>query len=177
MEISLPPPPAAAGPEGAPSPESRAKTVPDAAPPFSGYSGIAILSPGSDQVARDPSGAGNVPVTLAISPALRVDLGHTISPYVDGAAWPNQFSSPQFTLSGLDAGTHSLRAAVTDAAGRVLATSGSITFTLLRTSAETPDTGEAPPDLPYPRPGGDLPYPRPGGDLPYPKPMPRPTPR
>src|SRR5512134_1941403 len=64
MDISLPPP--AAG-EEAQSPESRAQTAPDTAPRFSGYSAIAILSPGSEDVARDASGAGSVPVALAIT--------------------------------------------------------------------------------------------------------------
>ncbi|HSD61706.1 MAG TPA: DUF4124 domain-containing protein [Burkholderiales bacterium] len=177
MDISLPPPAAPAPGEEAQSPESRAKTAPDTAAPFSGYSAIAILSPGSEQVARDSSGAGDIPVALAITPALRLDLGHAIRAYVDGGPWPGRFSTPQFALSGLDAGTHSLRAVITDASGRQLATSGTISFTLLRTTAESTDGGEAPPDLPYPRPGGDLPYPRPGGDLPYPRPMPRPSPR
>ena len=187
MDISLPPPAAPATGDEAQSPKSRAKTGPDTAPPFSGYGEIAILSPGSEQVARDSSGSGSVPVALAISPALRTDLDHAIAAYVDGAPWPGRFSSPQFDLTGLDPGSHTLRAAVNDAAGRELATSGTITFYLVR-STNQPDCGAPyrPPcapadeDRPQPKPGGELPYPRPGGDLPYPPPMPRPprpTPR
>ena len=171
MEIYIPPPPEPAG--AGESAETGAGAKPDA-PPFAGYRDVSIVSPGGDEALRDPSGAGSVPVALAISPALRTDLGHAIAAYVDGRPWPGRFSSPQFALSGLDQGAHTLRAAVTDAAGRQLATSGTVSFTLLRTTAELPEEGVAPPDLPYPRPGGELPYPRPGGDPPYPPPMPRP---
>lgn len=176
MDIRLPPP--AEAPAAGETAEPRAGGKPDA-PPFAGYSEVSILSPGSSDVARDSTGAGDLPVALAISPALRLDLGHAVTAYVDGAPWPTRFRSPQFVLSGLDPGTHTLRAAITDAGGRQLAASGSVAFTLLRITTETGEGGEAPPDLAYPRPGGDLPYPRPGGDIPYPRPMPlpRPTPR
>lgn len=175
MEIYLPPP--AEAPAPGETGETGAGTRPDA-PPFAGYSEVAILSPGGGEVARDASGGGDLPVALAISPALRLDLGHAVTAYVDGAPWPTRFRGPQFVLSGLNPGTHTLRAAITDAGGRQLAASGTVAFTILRTTTETGEGGEAPPDV-YPRPGGDLPYPRPGGDPPYPRPMPppRPTPR
>lgn len=184
MEIYLPPP------AEAPAPGETAETgggTRPGAPPFAGYSDVSIVSPGSEEEARDDSGAGSVPVALAISPALRLDLGHAIAAYVDGAPWPTRFRGPQFTLTGLDPGSHTLRAAVTDAGGRQLAASGTITFYLVRSTIQ-PDCGAAyrppcpPPDedRPQPKPGGELLYPRPGGDPPYPRPMPpppRPTPR
>lgn len=139
------------------------------APAFQGYSGLALRNPANEEVIRDNAGTGTVPVALALSPALRADLGHEIAVYLDGAAWPQRFKGSQFDLTGVGPGTHTLRAAVVASDGSELFSSATSRFSLLRVSKLTPT--EPPPEQPG---AGDQPT-LPGAP-PVPEPMGEPQP-
>jgi hypothetical protein len=123
--------PAAAGGAKKPAPPAQK-------PPFAGYSQFAITSPQGAELVRDSSGSGTVAVEIAIVPGLRTDLGHSIAVFLDGTETGRRFSGPQFLLAGLDAGTHTLRAAVMGADGSEIVSTETVTFGLLRVTGLTP---------------------------------------
>jgi len=139
---------------------------------FAGYSGLAVQNPANEEVIRDNSGEGTVPVVLSVSPDLRADLGHEITVYLDGAAWPQRFRGPQFELNGVKPGTHTLRAAAVGRDGSELFSSATSKFSLLRVTKLTPkgpeteqsgaeDQPQFPREPPFPEAGGE---PQPGSE-------------
>ena len=76
--------------------------------------------------------------------------------FVDGSAVPGEFDGLVIELSGVERGTHSVRAKITDAAGKTLIESPAVSFTLRQTGLlDSGATGPGPPTpLPRPRPGG-----------------------
>ncbi len=126
---------------------------------FAGYSGLAVQNPANEEALRDNSGEGTVPVLLSVSPALRADLGHEITVYLDGAAWPERFSSPQFYLEGVGPGTHTLRVAVVGRDGSELFSSATSKFSLLRVTKLTPKMRpEQPAPAEPPKPPSKAPF-------------------
>lgn len=95
---------------------------------FPGYREIAIASPQDDGVVRNNT--GSVTVQLELDPALQGD--HFVTAYLDGKAVQGRYGSSQVQLTGVDPGTHKLRAKVSDAKGRTLIETSTISFTLLR---------------------------------------------
>ncbi len=94
-----------------------------------GYDEFRISRPGDGEAIRD--NAGNVTVDLSVKPNLRA--GHKIDLFLDGQSIGGG-KATAITLTDMDRGAHSLQAVVKDAAGRVVARSKSITFTLQRRS-------------------------------------------
>jgi hypothetical protein len=95
-------------------------------PAFVSYRSIQILQPEPDGTVR--SNEGKVPVSIALEPPLQE--GHLVRLYVDGEAVRGRFSGVDIELSGLERGSHQLRAEVVDAAGTRQIGSASISFTL-----------------------------------------------
>ncbi|MGQ0657167.1 MAG: DUF4124 domain-containing protein [Chromatiales bacterium] len=93
------------------------------------YQAMAITSPPNNGTVRDNSGAVNVSVELV--PPLRSDLGHSIRVSLDGQTQGG--AATQFAFANVDRGTHSVKAAVLDKAGKTLMHSSS-SFTLHRAS-------------------------------------------
>jgi hypothetical protein len=124
-----------------------------AAETFAGYEQFAVTEPPDNGIVRDNSGAGAVSVTVSLTPALRVDLGHTVRVMLAGQSQGG--AATQFSFTGIDRGTHTVSAAVIDGAGSTLQTTAS-TFTLQRTSilqkkpTPTPAPGPAPSPAPSP---------------------------
>lgn len=94
------------------------------------YSEFRITSPADDANIRD--NAGTVNVDLKISPSLR--SGDKIELTLDGQSIGGG-GKTAITLTDMDRGTHSLQAVVKNSAGRVVARSNGVTFTLQRRSA------------------------------------------
>ncbi len=121
---------------------------------FEGYKSIKILQPEADGVVR--SNEGKVPVTIALEPALQ--QGHRVALYIDGKAVQGAFDGLAIELSGIERGTHSVRASVSDADGKLLIESPAVSFTLRQTGlfdsvANTPGLPIVKP-VPRPLPGG-----------------------
>jgi hypothetical protein len=135
-------------------------------PPFAGYTRFAITSPQGAELVRDNSGSGMVAVVLAIVPQLRSDLGHAIAIFLDGVESGQRFGGPEFMLSGVGEGTHTLRAAAVGPDGSEIISSGTIAFGLLRVTGLTPRGPEAgqPGAEDQPRVPGTPPFPVPMGE-------------
>jgi hypothetical protein len=104
---------------------------------FSGYKSFKIASPANGAAFYDNT--GTVTVSLALDPALRVDLGHTVKVSVDGKSQGGAASS--FTFSGIDRGAHSITAVVLDKDQKPLK-SASSAFTLHKNSILTNPTNK-----------------------------------
>jgi hypothetical protein len=134
--------------EAAPTPAADADA-------FTGYEQFTVSEPADNGIVRDNSGTGAVAVTVALTPALRVDLGHTVRISIAGQTQGG--AATQFSFAGIDRGTHSVSAAVIDQNGSTLRTATS-TFTLQRTSilqkkpTPTPTPAPAPAPAPAPKP-------------------------
>jgi hypothetical protein len=98
-----------------------------------GYSKIHITSPTNDEAIRDNAGSVNVDLTL--EPTLR--SGDNIDLLLDGQSVGGGRSTA-ITLADMERGTHTIQAVVKNSAGRVVARSNSVTFTLQRTSINQP---------------------------------------
>jgi hypothetical protein len=118
---------------------------------FAGYEEFAVAEPANNSIVRDNSGAGEVAVTVSLTPALRVDLGHTVRVSIAGQTQGG--AATQFSFAGIDRGTYSVSAAVIDQNGSTLRTTTS-TFTLQRTSIlqKKPNPTPSPAPAPAPKP-------------------------
>ncbi len=96
---------------------------------FQGYRSIRIEQPAPDSSVR--SNEGLVPVSIALEPALQA--GHRVTLTLDGAVLSGSFDGLAIELSGVERGTHSLRAAIEDADGKRLIESQPVSFTLRKT--------------------------------------------
>ncbi len=114
-----------------PPPVGNFKYTPPPAKPKPKYTEVSIISPQHDAAIRD--NGGNVTVKIAINPRVRANDNLVL--YLDdkeimlGKATAKAFS-------GLDRGSHQLRAVVKDADGHIQLSSSSVTFYLLRQSVQ-----------------------------------------
>ena len=95
----------------------------------SNYRRLAIVEPANDSAIRQNN--GNVTIATSLEPALRP--GDTITLFVDGEAIVTGREA-RFMLPNMDRGTHTLRAVVSDSAGKTLISSETVSFHLLRVS-------------------------------------------
>ena len=108
---------------------SPAKT-PDEIEKPANYPVVKIVKPENAGTVR--SNEGIVTVDVQLEPALA--KGHVMAFFMDGTLIPDKVASTSFRISNVDRGTHSLVATVEDEQGKELGRSGSITFTLRKTS-------------------------------------------
>jgi hypothetical protein len=94
-----------------------------------GYAEFRITNPEANASIRD--NAGNVNVDVSINPKLR--SGDKVELKLDGQSIGGG-KKTNFALTDMERGTHSLQAVVKNSAGKVVASSESITFTLQRRS-------------------------------------------
>jgi len=106
------------------APETQAGTV-------SVYDSIAVTKPADGSTVFN--NAGNVDVTVVVSPALRVGAGDQIVLLVDGRRTAAQ-SATRFQLSGIVRGEHTLEAQVVDSSGYTLISSNSVKFYMWQAS-------------------------------------------
>lgn len=93
---------------------------------------ITFTSPKAEETIRD--NAGNVNVSVNLTPPLNDKSGDTLQFSVDGQPQGDSGMATQLTLTNLDRGTHTVQATVLDGANRPL-TSARVTFYLQRFSA------------------------------------------
>jgi hypothetical protein len=103
------------------------------------YSKFSIVTPKNDDTIWDNN--GSVPVTLQLEPALDTENGHTVWVYVDGFAEVKRSQSLNQPLSGIDRGTHKIRAEIRDTQRKTLKRTKTITVHLKRASALRPAGG------------------------------------
>ena len=93
------------------------------------YTEVTILSPQNDQAIRDD--AGSVTVNVGVKPGLQPADNMVL--FLDGKEIMLGKAMAK-AFSGLDRGTHTVRAAVKDANGKVQQSSSTVSFHLLRNS-------------------------------------------
>ena len=99
-----------------------------------GYELFEISQPENDETIRNNEGV--VTVGLSLSPALQP--GHNIHIYIDGNKLDNDLSVTQFTLKGLNRGTHALEARIVDASGNPQMSTKPISFHLRKATILKP---------------------------------------
>ncbi|GBE09953.1 hypothetical protein BMS3Bbin12_02080 [bacterium BMS3Bbin12] len=111
-----------------PNPGPAASTMQGAAP----YRVLRISTPAPDATVRRNN--GDVTVRMEVKPPLRTDRGQVIALVLDGKRLAKRYRAPQAVLRNVDRGTHTLQAQIVDGAGKVLMSSPSVTFHLMRYS-------------------------------------------
>lgn len=115
--------------------------TPEKKPAGAAYT-LAITSPASN--AAIENAAGEFTVSASVQPVLNTAAGHKLVLYMDGAIAAE--GGPQFSLTNVDRGTHSLSVAVKNATGAEVSRSAAVSFTLHRQSKQhTPSTVGKPP--------------------------------
>jgi hypothetical protein len=100
------------------------------------YSRLRITNPADGQADWDIP--GNVNVTLSLRPKLQRQ--HSVTLYMDGQSVGSSSSEDlTFNLTGVLRGTHTLRAAVQNSAGKDLIDSSTVSFTVHKTSILNPN--------------------------------------
>ena len=93
---------------------------------FNGYRSMQIVQPEADGTIR--SSEGKVPVAIVLEPALH--QGHRVAVFLDGKKVQGNFDGLAIELSGVERGTHSVRASIADAKGKKLIESPEVKFSL-----------------------------------------------
>lgn len=96
------------------------------------YEQITIISPTQDETLRN--NAGNVNVSMALSPGLNKAAGHRIQFFLDGQTYGEPGMSENIVFQQMDRGTHTVEAAVVDGSGKELLRSSANRFYLHRES-------------------------------------------
>ena len=136
---------------GQAEPKDQAESEPEASSntnDASVYVSIEVRAPGQEETLRDQQ---SVAVDVAIAPELRVDLGHRVQLYMDGAPFGGPSTTSNFVVPGTERGSHQLAAAVLDQGGTELIRSATTVFHLQKISVADKKTGKSrPPILPAP---------------------------
>jgi hypothetical protein len=141
------PAPTAQTPRGTTAPGS-ATTPTNAAGAAPSYRSFTITSPTHEETLWNIGAILNVQV--GIDPGLQP--GHRIDAYLDGQRVVIGEQSPQFTISDVFRGLHTMYAVIRDAGGRELRRAPEITFMVQQTSIANPvNPQRPPPPRPTPR--------------------------
>lgn len=114
-----------------PAPKSQPDPTKGAGNTVTQYSGLTIAGPANEEVVR--SNEGNVTVKTLITPALDTGAGHQLVVLLD-KKFSTKAPAAEALLKNVDRGTHTLRAQITDASGKVLAQSPEVTIHMQRGS-------------------------------------------
>ncbi len=117
------------------------------ADPVDRYSEFNVLQPGQQETLWNV--AGNVDVVLEIAP--RLVSGHHLGVYLDGTLTDLGASGPQFQLTDVVRGLHTLQAVILGADGEEILRSLAVTFMVQQTSIQYPNNPNRP--RPQPLPG------------------------
>jgi hypothetical protein len=115
-------------------PDAEEKT---AKPPTS-YTSFSIQQPANDVTIWDNQ--GSIPLSLKLEPELDTVNGHGVWIYIDGKAVVKQSPSLVQPITGIDRGTHMVRAEIHDSAGRMLKRTKTITVHLKKHAIPRPAT-------------------------------------
>ena len=116
-------------------------------PRFEGYQSIRIVKPSDGEAVRGDS--GKVSLALLLEPALQP--GHRIGIFLNNVLVPGTFDGLDIELTGVDAGSHKLRAVVMDADGKRIVNSDAVGFTMLQ--PQPVDAAPVPAESPQPGSG------------------------
>lgn len=119
--------PVAATPAAPEAPQEKAKT------PFV-YLGFEIVQPSNDEGVR--ANSGEITVQLNVLPALNNEDGDQIAVLLDGKVVAGPSPTTNFTLTGVNRGTHTLSAQIQSKDGNVVLKSKPIKFHALRVIAK-----------------------------------------
>lgn len=116
---------------------------PEAPPLPIDYTRFELTAPAEETTLRDNT--GDITVTFAMDPALKVGRGHKLVVLLDGQAQP-PVKANTVILKNVDRGSHSIQGQIVDSRGEVLMASQSITVHLFRQSIMAPNRARpAPP--------------------------------
>lgn len=98
------------------------------------YTKLEIISPENDAAIR--SNEGNISISAVVQPGLNISAGHQLVLIMDG----NEVSTggPQFDLTNIDRGTHTVTVAIKDKQGKTVMQSSPVSFTVLRAAVKPP---------------------------------------
>jgi hypothetical protein len=82
------------------------------------YTSFSILQPENDVTIWD--NLGSIPLKLNLEPQLDTASGHGVWVYIDGRALVKKSPSLVQPITGIDRGTHMIRAEIRDSAGKIL---------------------------------------------------------
>ena len=96
------------------------------------YSSFKITSPANDETLRD--NAGNITVSLAITPKLDVKAGHSISVLLNSQSKIEGSTGLTIGLKNIDRGTHSIQAIIKNKQKKIIKSTNSVTIHMRRFS-------------------------------------------
>ena len=102
----------------------------------SSYDSIAVVKPADNSTVFN--NAGDVAVTVAVSPAVRADAEDRIALILDGRRISVRRAT-HFKLSGITRGEHTLEAQVVDSSGNALISSNPVKFNMWQASRLFPN--------------------------------------
>ena len=114
--------------------------APEEGEPAEAYTAFNILQPGQQETLWNVG--GNVDVALQLTPSLR--SGHRLGYYLDGALTNLGTGAPQFQLTDVVRGQHTLQGVVLDTHGEVVLRSLPVTFMVQQTSIQNPNNPNVP---------------------------------
>ena len=103
---------------------------------FAGYQALVITQPENGAALNNTD--GHVNVSIMLDPALRTDLGHSLTVTMDSKPVLQNSAQANVSLSNVDRGEHVLEAFVVNASGQVIFMSAQVRFSLQRTSVFMP---------------------------------------
>lgn len=143
-------------PAAAPS-DRPASNGSDAALAEDPYPTFRISQPSAEQTLRDNS--GTLDIALDVEP--RIKRGHFLELFLDGTSVEGiPRATTRFTIGGVVRGEHTLRAALVDGAGNVVAETPTVRFFVMQTSIQNQANPLAPGNQPRPTPPIARPRPR-----------------
>jgi len=110
------------------------------------YETFAFVSPANEETVRNNLGILNIEAKL--TPTLQSRLGHRVQFYLNGEPYGKPAGKTSMTISNLDRGEYTLSAAVVDAEGSALITTGDVVVYMKRHSILNPPNAPAPSQLP-----------------------------
>ena len=122
-----------------PTPEPSTGKGKEKAHAAAGYTHFAITTPSNDATIR--SNTGTVQIHLSLKPGLQ--SGDHIVLKVDGQPYGGKVATTQITFQNLSRGTHTLKAEVVNAQGKVLISTSAVTIHLHRASRLLPNRSKA----------------------------------
>ena len=108
-------------------------TEEDAKKPPTIYTKFSMVTPRNDDTIWDNN--GSVPVSLALEPPLDTENGHSVWVYVDGKAVVRKSLVLVQPRTGIDRGTHTIRAEIRDDKRKTLKRTNNVTVHMKRASA------------------------------------------
>jgi len=113
------------------------------------YKSFVIVSPANEETIRNNLGILNIDAKLV--PALQVGLKHRVQFFLNGEPYGKPVGKTSLTVSNLDRGDYTLSAAVVDAGGKVLISTGDVVLYMKRHSILNPPNPK-PAQLPAAKP-------------------------